>query len=346
MSQLGNAGLPPNSGDNLRQGEEFMTKPCFAGTASTIVLGLMLAACGGAGGGIASTPTPSPVPAPAPAPAPGPTYKTLAQLTGDHTYQTAGITTSFGPPPPFALGLLNSNSLDFANGINIVFNAADNTYTITDAQGSHITFTSAEIIATDPATNAVRYRINFNTGPLSQADFTRFVPRVDGVPLSYTLMGIWLPGYSQTYDLIVGGIPTQAGDLPKSGSANYKAAVVFGYALTNGPDPISQPVISYNLVDGGSTATFLANFSADTVQTTIGLIGKDSMGSIKDFGTLTGDGTISSTDPTFSGTLAQAGDSGAFSGTLLGPQAAEMGYGWYFDSPDFTAVGLVAGKKN
>lgn len=237
----------------------------------------------------------------------------------------------------------DSASLDFNTGIDIVYSAADDSYTLTDRNGSHVPFTPADIVPSDPGIGGVKYRIDVPNNVFSHTDFTRFVPKVNGVPLSYTLMGIWHQDYGQVIDVMVGGVPTQAGNLPTSGSAIYQAAVVSGAALTSGAG--NSPVISYDLGSGGSTATFSADFGPGTVQTTIGLRGMDSKGATNDLGTLTGDGTISATAPTFAGTLSQAGGSGAFSGAFLGPQAAEMGYGFYFESADFTAIGLVAGKK-
>jgi len=162
---------------------------------------------------------------------------------------------------------------------------------------------------------------------------------VNSIPLSYTLMGDWHFDDGQTTYLIVGGVPTVASDMPKSGTANYAVAVANGATLDS--------TGSYDLVMGGSTGTFSTNFATGAISTSLHIVGKeDFAGTIKDFGTLTGTGTIGASSPEFTGALSQGAGTGSFSGSFFGPQALEMGYSWYFQGTGFNSVGMVAGRKN
>jgi hypothetical protein len=296
-------------------------------TAAVLALCAGLAACEGSDGGVEV------ISSPAPTPTPTAHYTPVAQIVGDHTYQTVGATFVLS-----LLGLTDAATLDSSTGVDIVYTAADDRYTLKLPNGTSIGYGPADILSTDATTGAVHYRLDLS-GITFDSDFTRFVPRVNNVPLSYTLMGDWHGDSGQGTYLIVGGVPTIASDMPKSGTANYAVAVVNGAALDS--------TGSYELVTGGSTGSFTTNFATGAISTSLHIVGKEEFAStIKDFGTLTGTGTIGASSPEFTGTLSQGGGAGSFSGSFFGPQASEMGYSWYFHGAGFNSAGMVAGRKN
>lgn len=290
---------------------------------------VFLAACGGDGGLASSGPPPSP---------PGVTYTKLADMTGDRTFQTAGVTYD-----PTAQGFANTSAQAFGSGAQVAYNAATDSYTLSAAGATTATFAPSNLVLPQPAPNTVQYLIRSNTNAPTDV-LTLMVPRsANGVALSYTLIGTWatnLASGTPTYRIGIGGAPTQASDMPKTGSASYSVGVG-GAANENGT--------SYDL-GANSTGTFTANFGTSSVSTTLNLIGVQGANTPVSFGSFTGTGTISSTGPgftgTFSGTAYNAFPvSGLLSGAFFGPQAAEMGYGYTLSAGGFSAVGAVAGAK-
>jgi len=298
-------------------------KRCLAG-GSAIALGLLLSGCGG-GGGTASTPPP--------------TYTKLADLTGNRTFQSAGIhfTVPSGNRSGFSIQ-------KYGAGVTIAYNAANDSYTLTAPDGANETFSSST--STPPAgfTPAPNQQAFFNStnGNLS-GFFTFGAPSVNGVPLSYTAVGAWLHLQSGVPSLYyaVAGIPTVASDMPRSGTANYQTSIAG--SVDNGSG------VQMNL-DPTSSATFSANFGAGTVATTIHVAGQQNGLPPQDFGSFSGSGTIASGSPGFSGTLAptasgSAAVNGEFAGGFFGPQAKEMGYSWYLSGGSMNAEGFVTGTK-
>ncbi|PTS72375.1 hypothetical protein DBR17_19870, partial [Sphingomonas sp. HMWF008] len=162
---------------------------------------------------------------------------------------------------------------------------------------------------------------------------------------SYTVVGSWgcfdTTANTGRIRLAVGGAPTIASDMPKTGTATY-ATGVGGAALVNGS------TIS-NTLTANSTATFSANFATGSITTALTLAGPLSnatSGPITNFGTFNGTGTIASGSPGFTGTISGTGASGVFAGAFFGPQAREMGYDWAITGSNFNAVGTVTGVKN
>lgn len=292
-----------------------------------MVLGLLLSGCGGGGGsgsGVNSTPAP--------------TYTKLANLTGNQTFQTAGINFTVangGVPFPYS-------SQKFGSGVVIAYNAANDSFTLTAPDGTVDTFSSATSSPPPgfvPPPNTVVFFGNSGI-------FSVVTPVVNGVPLSYTAIGSWnhFQGGFQSVYFAVSGVPTISSDMPKSGTATYQTAV--GGTVYTGPN------IVYSL-QNSSTATFSANFGAGTVATTLNLSGTGLNGQLPtDFGSYSGTGTITSGGPGFSGTLASVtgnpiSATGEFSGAFFGPQATEMGYAWYLSNGlnGFGAQGITTGSK-
>lgn len=299
------------------------------GLAFACGLTAFLAGCGDGGGLASSGPPPSP---------PGVNYTKLADMTGDRTFQTAGVTYD-----ATASGFTNVSAQDFGSGVQVVYNAASDSYTLSATGAATATFAPANLVQPPPASNTVQYTRRNNANVPTDV-LTLIVPQsAGGVPLSYTLIGTWatnLASGTPTYRIGVGGAPTQASDVPRTGSASYSVGVG-GAAIENGT--------SFDLA-ANSTGTFTANFGTSTVSTTLNLIGVQGSNTPVSFGSFSGLGTISSTGPGFTGTFSGTAynafpTSGLLSGAFFGPQAAEMGYGYTLSAGGFSAVGAVAGAK-
>jgi len=294
---------------------------------SIVFFPLMLAACGGGGttsggGGVVSTPTPA-------------SYTKLADMTGDRSFQTAGVQYRVVTDPPayFAEGATQS----FGSGVVIAYTAASDSYKLTAADGSTVTFTPADTIT--PGAEASLQRLKTNGAINDQ--LTIFKTAVNGVSLSYLMAGSWVhrdPANNASISrLAIGGSPTIASDMPRSGSATYSTAVN-GTMLANGT-PFT--------LTGSSTATFSADFAANSVATALTLTGVQSTGTtVANFGTFSGTGAISSSNSAFTGTLSGTGATGVFSGAFFGPQAKEMGYSWFLNAGIVQGAGFVVGVKN
>jgi hypothetical protein len=295
-----------------------MKRLVLGGAASA--LGLLLSGCGG-GGGVASTPPP--------------TYTKLADLTGNRTFQSAGVHFALAGIQPSAFSVQK-----YGAGVTIAYNASNDSYTLTAPGGATETFSSATSTPPPgyvPPPNTVAL---FN----SAAEVFGFqTASVNGVALSYTALGGWAH-FQNGLDVYsaVAGVPTIASDMPRNGTANYQTSIS-GQVYNNGGS------MRYDFTSD-SSATFSANFGAGTVDTTLHLVGSQPNASAVDFGSYSGNGTIASGSPGFSGTLASTASSpvvanGEFAGAFFGPQAKEMGYGFYAIGSGMSAEGLVVGTK-
>jgi hypothetical protein len=304
----------------------------FAAQVSALTLGLMLAGCGdGSGGGVVST-------------GPGPaSYTKIADLTGDHTFQTAGVQYNTAPT-----GFANSSTQALGSGVTIAYTASTNSYKLTAPDGSTTTFGPADLASNSPPPLSVPPPANtqqwFRNNGTTSDSFRLTVPQVNGVALSYTVVADWEHvnnlGQTGVARIAIGGMPTLASDMPRTGSATYATAVT-GTANRGG--------ISDSLT-GNSTATFSADFAHGSVTTALNLVRSGLNVQPLALGSFNGTGTISSTGPDFTGTLSGGDTSGiaatgAFAGAFFGPKALEMGYAWYVSGGAFSAVGAVTGVK-
>lgn len=303
-----------------------------AAQASALAMGLAVAGCGGGSqGGLASTPTPSPTPTAS--------YTKIVDMSGDRTFQTAGV--RFVQTP--SNGMISPNTLTLGNGVKVAYTAASDSYTLTGTDGSSVSFDPTNVVATTTP-NSLSWE---KTAGAVHDGFSLTVPSVDGVALSYTIMGSW--SHSDTSSstplqtltrLAVGGVPTLASDMPRTGSATYSTAVS-GLAL--------RPGLAPSILTNHSSATFSADFAGNAVTTSLTLAGAPAPnGTVTTFGTFSGTGTISTTGPGFSGMLSSADVAdakGAFAGAFFGPKALEMGYAWYINALNLSIYGNVAGIK-
>ena len=290
---------------------------------AALAMGLALAGCGGSGSAVVSTPTPTPA-----------SYTKIVDMSGDRTFQTAGVQYTTSPQ-----GISNGSSQAFGSGVTVAYTASTDSYRLTSPDGTTTTFVPLDVVA--PSPNAPNTQHWTKLGGLRE-DFFLTAPTVNGVALSYTIVGSWqrttaVPGQSDIR-LAVGGAPTVASDMPRTGRASYSTAIG-GAAAQNGA--------AYSL-SGPSSATFSANFASNSVTTSLTLAGTTPPlfgGTTTSFGTFNGTGTISSTGPGFLGTINGNNATGIFSGAFFGPQALEMGYDWFLSGGNFSAAGTVVGVK-
>jgi len=288
-------------------------KAYFCKAAFALSLTASLAACGGDGGNVASAPPP-------------PTYTKLADLKGDQTFQSGGIRYLAGG------SFSNQATETFGSGVRIAYSSADDSYTLTSPVDGKTSRFDPFMIEPNSDASSVRYRNN-----LTGESLLVRTPIINGVPLSYTLLGNWIyMDESRPFvHLMVGGVPTVARDMPKSGTATYTTGVD-GAALHGGPlsGPINPALTS------ASSSTFSANFGTGAIDTSLHLVTVE-----RDFGMFRGTGSIASGTPSFTGAFAGTITSG-FSGAFFGPRAGEMAYDWHLSTDNVSAVGVVWGKKN
>jgi hypothetical protein len=301
-----------------------MKRLCLGG--SIMASSLFLSGCGGSGD-VASTPAP--------------TYTKLANLSGNQTFQSAGVNFTVANSQPFGY-----SSQKYGSGVVIAYTASSDSFTLTAPDGTTDTFSSAappppgfpppaNAVLTPPTNTVVLFS--------GLGTFSITAPVVNGVALSYTAIGSWnrIQNGVQTLHFAVSGVPTIVSDMPRSGTATYQTSVGGTAFALGGSTPRS--------LQANSTATFSANFGAGTVETTLNLVGAGLNQLPVDFGSYSGTGTITSGSPGFSGTLASAASNpisatGEFSGAFFGPQASEMGFGWYLTG-GIAAQGITTGTK-
>jgi hypothetical protein len=300
----------------------------WAGQAAALVMAMALAGCGGgSGSGVVSTPAPTPTPTPA-------SYTKISDMSGDRTFQTAGV--QYITSQPNALS--NGTSQALGSGVTVAYTASSDSYKLTAPDGTTTTFTPLDVAAPSPTAPNTQRWTKAGTGE----SFFLTVPTVNGVALSYTIVGSWqrptaIPGQTDVR-LAVGGVPTLASDMPRTGSATYSAAIGGSAAQSGAVYSLSGP----------STASFTANFANNSVATSLMLAGTASVpfgAGTTSFGTFNGTGTISSSGPGFTGTLSGNGTTGIFSGAFFGPKALEMGYDWFLSGGTLSAAGTVTGVK-
>lgn len=255
-------------------------------------------------------------------------------MTGDRTLQSAGVRFVEAGNVAAAFG----DKFDFGKGVTVAYTASTDSYKLTAPdRTTTVNFTPADAF---PSTETNTLEWSKHTGG-DRDDLFLTIPTVNGVTLSYTIIGTWshFDGLkAETLRrVIIGGAPTLASDMPRTGTATY-ATFVGGTGSRAGTLYALDP----------SSVTFSADFANNAVTTALTMAGKPLAGgsTITTFGTFNGTGTISSTGSGFAGTFAGTGvtDSG-FSGAFFGPKALEMAYAWFINGTNFTGGGIVAGAK-
>lgn len=291
----------------------------------------LLANCGG-GGGVGSTPTP----APSPTPTPTPTYTPLANLTGNQTFQTGGLAWSLGGGSDGA-----TTTRPFGNGVTLSYVAATDSYTLTSPEGFTVAIDSSNISPNQTTASQTAYDKTVGT----TRDLIFLIkPMVKGVALNYVLFGSWnrmdTTNATSRVNLAVGGVPTIASDMPKSGTADYDLGV-------GGTVIVSSSNTPYSLAAGGSTGTMSVDFSAGTLTTSMTMRGQQLVGGggTIDLGTASATGTLTSGGPGFTGTFSGGGFTGDLSGAFFGPQASEAAYVWAISGNGLSGRGVNAALK-
>lgn len=267
-------------------------------------------------------------------PPPAGTYTPLADLTGDRTFQSAGVQYNTAPS-----GISGGTSQNFGNGVTIAYTAATDSYLLAAPSGASFNFTPA-MVQPPSAPNQLTW---VNVTGTQRNQLLQIVPTSSsGVPFSYTVLGSWgqfdTTTNLGTIRLAVGGVPTLGTDMPRTGSATYSAGT--------GGTIVSSGTV-YNL-QGNSTMNFAANFADNSVTLALFLAGipaNTNVGPAINFGPFNGFGSISANTSSFSGTLSGTGATGLFSGAFFGPQAQEMGMAWYLNGATISGAGLAAGVK-
>ena len=294
-----------------------------AAQASLVSVGLLLVGCGGGGsggGGVGSTPNPV-------------TYKKFDELTGNQTFKTAGVAVN-------GLSLSPRARYPYGTGVVARYLVTPDSIEIDLPQSGEgtISFTAADRDQVSQFADSISFSKLENNVSTFAAIWT---PMVGGVPLSYVRGGLAgkvdLAALSGTSYAAVFGVPTQSGDMPKSGSASYSGKVQ-GVMVDTGSGFIYRFTPS-------STVTLTSDFSAGSVSTQLTLVGDSGATGATpvNFGNFSGTGTIAASGPGFSGSFSSV--NGAFEGAFFGPKAAEMGYAFNFDGASYRAVGVAAGKK-
>jgi len=298
-------------------------KCIFARSMPMLALITATAACGG--GEVGSVGSSPPPPGP-------PTYTKLIDLSGNQTFQTGGVQYNVSPS-----GLSGGVSQAFGSGVVVNYNAAADSYQLTASDGSTQTFAPADVSG-QPAPNVIQF-VKVNGATRDQLTLTS--PLNNGVSLSYTLVGAWVRSNTSNNTgvgrIALGGVPTVASDMPKTGTAIYNVGAG-GSANSGG---------TVYTLSGNSGAGFSVNFATGAITTNLNLAGvpANGGGSVTQFGTFNGTGTIAANSPGFTGTLTGTSANGLFSGAFFGPQALEMGYAWYLNGDSFSGAGVVTGVR-
>ncbi len=318
---------------------------------SILAMAATLAACGGEGGNVASTPPP-----PSPPPPPAATYTKIPDLTGTQTFQSASSGFRYGAPGG---GSATPSSLPLAAlgpGAVVTFNTATGDYSVS-ANGFSETFTQANIDNANTSPKVAFFTKRDAAGN-AVSQLAVVTPSPGGVDLSYTRIGAWVssadPAGARTY-FSVGGMPTIASDMPRTGTATFGATVVGGIAFVKNPAVTTTAPLGAEHDLQKSMANFTADFGAGKVSSQLVLEGT-LLGAPPTFPTLfignfVGGGTIGSGANSFTGTYTGLGNSmtGNFLGAFFGPQAAEYGLEFSlsgtFNGAPMIANGNLAGAQ-
>jgi len=201
----------------------------------------------------------------------------------------------------------------------------------------------------DETGNYGYYRFEYDWGDgithLAELQLLKSSPTNSRIQLSYLTYGIYSdsagPPSARNFDtgVFALGQETAAGDMPRTGTGAY-SGIVDGYASVGGT--------GYRLL--GSTGTLSADFASGAISTSLILRGNTdfltgTLGSNRNFGTLTGTGGIASSTNEYSGGLAGFGMDGSFAGRFFGPAANEAGFGFGAVGRGDTITGVFVGKK-
>jgi hypothetical protein len=295
---------------------------------------LLVSGCGGGGGSGSSTT--------------GPTYATIAGLTSATTFSTvAAYFNSNRPNTPAPIYSASAATVTFA------YNPAGSIYSLTGSPAGSTTQASATFGPADYVASLQRYsQVSTTSDGTTLSDYLSFSlsgsptqPSASGTGFTYSGVGEWQPGSANvntgvqnfsTY-VFAYGIGTQAGDLPRTGTATY-AVQIFG-----------QPGQGAVLGSGTLTVNFAAGTVALTMTPTITDLQPGQTPSA--LVTLTGSGTIDFSVNGFSVALTGTNYTCAVQGLFYGPQGAEAGAAFKLTptgaiNGTVLAAGALLGRKS
>jgi len=302
-----------------------------------LIVGLALGGCGGGGGGMAFIPAPPVTPTPTPTPTPTATA-TPAPFGLTSTQQFA----TFGVLNRSDAGKYNVQTAD-PDAIKFSWSAEANAYEVT-LPG----FAPAQLALTFPGNNPLAFHGIDASGNRLPLAISVWTPKDVGLNLSYSSLAFYStypeggtdPFISGTFAF---GIPTPAGDAPRTGTANYDAKV-YGHTITDN---------GYYEITGDARLTF--DFGGGSLSGYMRpRLFNDWDGVDRELGQYDFAQTVySSGSTTFAGKFVVPdgqGDS-AFQGHFTGPNAAELIAGWRapyvdpFDNVSKSMAGVWIGKK-
>lgn len=201
--------------------------------------------------------------------------------------------------------------------IKIAYDAATDSYTVSDSYGS--------TVFAPPAAAAANGTTTTRTSKASGVSLTLSVagPTNPRLALTYLSYGLWLTtrgqGVSNAIDRsFVYGVETPAENLPRSGAALYDGEVAGIWAAGNS---------TYRLA-GTSDGSILANFYTGEVRTRMSLVGTEiTSNAVATLGHVDGYGSIAAGTAHFNGTMTGSDNvySGNFQGAFYGPAYQEAG---------------------
>jgi hypothetical protein len=195
-----------------------MRKVKLAVQVSVLALGLVLAGCGGAGGSVGSTPTPTPVPTPTPPPT-GANSSLLDPLVSETFRNVATLGTISVPNS----GALVTASAASNPTLNFVYNAANQSYTVTDGSLSR-NFLPSDIDPSQSTSAVTTYKVTSGS-TTDQLSLTKTGTAAGQT--RYVASGFWqrqVNGSATTdgrfYAFTFGAV-TPDGSVPRSGAASF-----------------------------------------------------------------------------------------------------------------------------
>lgn len=229
-------------------------------------------------------------------------------------------------------------------GVTIRYDAAAGTYTVQDD------LASASFGASNLASTSKGFEVYAKTSGTVSDTLNLLVNARPGaakasaaLQLSYLSLAIWAHTDGQSGDnrktYILFGFPTAEADMPRTGSASYRALV------TGTRTELGSDVAVWRDSEIRGSASLTANFATGQIDTQLVLTPLTGPGS---FGTFVGTGSIyDNASAQFGGTFASTNPnflSGAFYGGFYGPAAKDMGYGFVTQeyNPDPYAGATVA----
>jgi hypothetical protein len=204
------------------------------------------------------------------------------------------------------------------------------------------TFNADEIKSPDYPNYVLFERKDAEGNPVASLVLQR--PSVGGVPLTYARFGSYMEYGAPVFAQFVFGVTTEDANMPRTGNATFQTTMLGAVVA---PVEGGGSTGYYSVHDDG--ATFDANFADMSVTTTLHLLATPTLGTSgpdRDFGSLSGTGTIAASGPGFSGSFTNTGMTGGFSGTFFGPDAAEAGFNFDAEHADYTVTGFVFGVRS